>query len=68
MNDLVSLQEAAAVLKVSRQTIRRHVPAVRLGRRLLFRRTDLNNIINATSGPALQIEGGAAPVSEATNG
>lgn len=68
MTDLVSMKEAAAALRVSRNTVARHLPGIRVGRRTLFRRTDLNNIINATSGPALQIEGGAAPVSEATDG
>jgi excisionase family DNA binding protein len=60
-SDLLNLTEAAEILRLKPSTVRawvlrRRIPFVKLGRRVLFRRTDLetliaNSLIPASSGP-----------------
>ncbi len=51
MLDLLNLQEGAKELKISLHTMRawifqKRLPCVRLGRRVLLRREDLENFVN----------------------
>ncbi len=57
MNELLSVHEAAAVLRLKPATIRdwiwrRRIPYVKLGRRTLIRRSDLEQLIAASIVPA----------------
>ena len=63
MENLLTLKEAAARLRLSRHTLRswvrqRRLPAVRLGRRALrFRAEDLDAVVNASHVPAVEGNG-----------
>lgn len=59
MNDLLTVSEAAALLRWSPATIytkasRRQLPTVKVGRSLRFRRADLEKIVKAGLRPALR--------------
>jgi excisionase family DNA binding protein len=62
MNGLLSVKEAAAYLGIGVQTIynrvsQRHIDHVKIGRRVLFRRSDLERLIAAG---AVEAKGGLA--------
>lgn len=52
MEKLMTIQETAQMLRISPVTLRlwtyqKRVQSVKLGRRVLFRKTDIDNFINA---------------------
>lgn len=47
----LALREAAAIYGVSEKTIRRHLPVLRIGRRVVVARSDLENLTKISPAP-----------------
>jgi excisionase family DNA binding protein len=66
MEDLLNVSEAAQALRVSRHTIRawtirKKIAVIKLGRRCLYRRQDLESLIKRSLQPAEEEDQGGEP-------
>jgi excisionase family DNA binding protein len=47
--ELISLKEAAKLLGIDRQTVQRHIPFIKIGRRCLIRLADIDHLLKGNA-------------------